>query len=118
MDAHPDASERLLDTRALAAFLGISAATVRRRVRDQQLPQPKWLGTRSPRWLASEIGAWLRERANPMTREPLAGAVAPWMIRRALELLDAAEGDVARAREAVSEAASIRAERVEDDPAC
>ena len=55
--------ERLLTTREVAHFLGLSAETVLRRYRRGELPGYR-LATNVLRFRESELEAWLRDRAG------------------------------------------------------
>ena len=56
-------SDRLLTTREVAAFLGLSSETVLRRYRAGELPGIR-LGSNVLRFRESELEAWLESRSR------------------------------------------------------
>ena len=53
----------LLSSTQLCSFLGISKATLYRRLGDSLLPKPIYVGKKMPRWRAEVIEAWLNSQA-------------------------------------------------------
>ena len=53
-----------LKIQTVIELTGLSAATIRRKVRDSAFPQPIKDGTRCTRWVASDVITWLRRRGD------------------------------------------------------
>lgn len=66
-DAMPD---RLIARREVCAIVGLSPATVWRKVRAGEFPPGRQVSDRSVRWSEAEIRAWLKSRPF----QPCAGA--------------------------------------------
>ena len=61
-------SSALLDLHEVAAFLNISAATIRRLAERGAMPQPVRLG-RAVRWKREDLLSWVAAGCSPCTRE-------------------------------------------------
>jgi prophage regulatory protein len=64
----PDDIERLLDTRAIAARLGVTGETVREMVKRGEFPEPIRLGS-LVRWRVATFNAWIAARDGKRSRK-------------------------------------------------
>jgi prophage regulatory protein len=65
----PSARGRFLRLDDMIASTGLSESTIRRRVRDGELPKPTSLTTRCVGWWEAEFEAWASEHRQPSTAD-------------------------------------------------
>jgi prophage regulatory protein len=61
--APPSAQDRILRDREVRERVGLSRATIWRKVRNGDFPAPVRLGPQSVGWIEREVGDWIAERA-------------------------------------------------------
>jgi prophage regulatory protein len=60
----PDQSERILRLPEVVTRIGLSRATIYKRIKEGGFPRQVHLGLRSAGWLESEIDNWIAKRVD------------------------------------------------------
>jgi len=61
-------SQRILRLPAVVAQVGLSRATIYKRIKEGSFPKQIQLGLRSAGWLESEVNDWIAQRINDSRR--------------------------------------------------